>query len=196
MSDNHQAPPHSHSHAYLPPPTTGPGTGVIATVLIILVGLIALQVMSLQQSAEALTNSHVTQQELTALIQQRTEKAIVLAQQAMAIADAARPDPYTGADARSDEVHRRSERLLENKDLSDDIDHKLALVESRTNVKIGALEIPPRPVRDLLAALTRQGIRNDKAILVLSLALSNLAPDSAHAKTLYMLRDEHHDMLQ
>lgn len=168
----------------------GPGAGVIATVLILLVGLITLQVMSLQQSSEALKVTHTSQQKMMALVQTRTEKAIAVSQQALVMAGAARPDPYTGADARADGALRRAERRIEHASLLEDISNQLALVEARTNVKIGALDIPPKSVRDLLAALTRQGIRNEKAILVLSLSLDQLSPESKHVHARSLLKND------
>jgi cell division protein FtsN len=181
MSDSPQ-------HQSNSPQSSGPGTGVVATVLILLVGLIALQVMSLQQSSEALTSTHSAQQELTALIQARTERALIASQEALVAAGAARPDPYTGADAREDEYHRKEQRRIEHAHLLSEMDHKLALVEAKTDLKISSLEIPPASVRNLLASLTAQAIRNEKAVLILSLALDHISPESSHAETLSLLQ--------
>lgn len=187
--------PADHQHPQPSQPSAGPGVGVIATVLVLLVGLIALQVMSLQQSSDALTATYDSQQSLTNLIQARTEKALVIAQEALVMAEAARPDPYTGADAREDQQRALTVRATEHAALKEDMDRKIALAEARTNVKLAAMEIPPASVRRVLSALTREGIRNAKSILVLSLALEHVDPKSQHVKTLSMLNDQSHDVI-
>lgn len=151
-------------------------TTAITVVVILIVGIFALLVVSLQQASEALQESHTTRNELTVLVQARTEEALHRAQEALAAAANARPDPYTGEHAREDVERAAATRRMEQDVLRESFDHQLHLAEARLTIQLKDLEIPPPSVQDALKDLGNRMVRNEKAILILLHAVDQIKP--------------------